>query len=203
MLIKLDDKAVRPDDFFLYAQCNTTLVMYGFTTDPAFAEFETPEIDNVPQKCLPPSFGVYMSHAGIVEILETMKITSMDELNEEIQKLRKHITNDRFPYLAPDGKYYYVLCGEGEHRDLIKGARRKAERDPEYSHTWIMINPADDTPAFVPMPNANLIDLANQWEDWCGVVFELSVMMKMSLTSLRYEQIKNYDVDFTSLTSIP
>lgn len=200
MLIKLEDKQERPDDFFLYAQCDTSLTVYGFSMDSNYTDYEVADIDtNIPQKCLPPSFGVYMNISEITTVLETMRMTAIDELNEEIEKLRRYITNDKFPFLAPDGQTYNVKCGEGEHRDLIKGARRKSERTPGYTHTWIMED-AEGGVVFVSLGSEDFINLANSWEDWGGNVFEMSVMMKMQLMSLRYEQIKNFDVDFTSMT---
>lgn len=201
MLIMLNDKEERPDDFFLYAQCDETLVMFGFTMDPNFSDNEVDDIDGAPQKCLPPSFGKIMNISEITSILEVMKPTAILELEEEITKLRKHITNDKFPYTHQNGNTYLVMCGEGEHRDLIKGARRKAEREPEYSHFWSMFD-TDEKMHLVPMTNSDLIDLANAWEDWGGSVFEHAEMMKMTLPTLRYEQIKNFDVDFTMLTGL-
>ena len=200
MLIKIEDKQEMPDDFFLYAQNDETLTMYGFTLDPNFDTYEVSEIDpDAAQKCLPPSCGKYMTLSEIVTILESMRETAISELEEEIVKLRKHISNDRFPFMAPDGKKYYVMCGEGEHRDLIKGARRKAERDPSWNYVWSMFD-ADDNQHIVTMPNANLIEIANAWEDWGAMIFGHAEQMKFQLQTLRYEQLKIFDVDFTMLT---
>ena len=202
MLIKLNDQDQRPTDFFLYAQNDTTLEIFGFTLNSEFSEMVVEEIEpGATQKCLPPSYGDYLTISEITSILETMKPTALAEMSEDIETLRKFIGNTRFPFTVPGGARYYVLCAEGEHRDLIKGARRKAERDPSYTHTWIMVD-ADDNPQFIFLDNAQLIELANAWEDWGGDLFEMSVQMKMSLQTMRYEQIKTFDVDFTSLTSL-
>ena len=197
MLIKLEVTDPRPDDFFLYAQNDTSLTMYGYTDDVNFNTYEVPEIVDAPQKCMPPEYGEYMTVAEIEAQLIQMLPTAIEELADEIEHLRKHITNGMFPYVGPDSNTYMVICSEGEHRDLLKGARRRAERDPEWTNNWIMVDPVTEEPVFIPLDNERLRTLANAFEEWGSYIFEQSVMMKMGIQSLRYEQVKNYVVEYS------